>query len=90
MHPLIDALVYSEEVKCSDSSFFYSKLYNNKYALNKGKHSTFTPYIHFNMCMTSVYPDQAAKNNLMNVKANSVDPNQIAQMYKLIWILTVG
>jgi hypothetical protein len=60
--------------------------------------------MHFNACVTSVDPDQLAhlyllnmiyafvflvRNNLMNLKLNSVDPDQRALMCRLIWIYTV-
>jgi hypothetical protein len=46
----------------------------------------------FNACTTSVEPDQSAhpqfvRNDLINQKANSADPDQMAGMW--IWIYTV-
>jgi hypothetical protein len=61
-------------------------------------------YTRFNTCATSVNPNQLAhpyhpiwictgrilvRNNLMNLKANCVDPDQMAQMCQLIWIYNV-
>jgi hypothetical protein len=61
-------------------------------------------YMQFNTCASSVLPDQLAypcflirictgrilvRNNLINLKVNSVDYDQPARMCQLIWIYSV-